>query len=350
MTQPSINNDVLRGIGRAFSRTPEQNDPVNDFYRDYFVFSVQQRLFTDTCRQLYESEDPADVKQQLLDECHRLSVIVADLSQGIIDTIPSIIKLMSSRKDRDDETLDLLTFASNIAHEDGESSSAFALAITSKELGIKRRPRTPQIANPFIMTEEEQALEDAYEALPHDDYVPPEGRFSGAKPQYPPAEDDDESEDDAVPEEEEDSDAEEPEAESADTDDEGTEEESDGSDGDDEPDGDGDPESEEGEDDETESDDEGPQSCRCNDMERNGKLEAEEETDESEPDGEDDEESEGDPDAGDVFYTPSPKPESNPYAEETEAILMGNGEDEEERYGAGPSESAIHRLSPRRKR
>lgn len=176
---------------------------LDEFYDSYLHYSVAQRLFEDTCRQLRDCKGTVAERQALVDETLRLAMCVSDNideTEGLIaDTLEFI-----QTDGGDPDMLDAISLIANNLKEDRARANSYSNFITYRRLGNRdRKPRKPQIANPFVPLEDDDGPIEAI-------VFPPKGVESEPIPSEDEGEYD-ESEEPEVAEEQ--SDEEDPDAE-----------------------------------------------------------------------------------------------------------------------------------------
>lgn len=132
----------------------------DEFFESFFHYSMAHRLFTDAGRQLCEGKGTPEERQALVNESLRLSLIVSDNANETEALIPDAIEFIQT-EDGDLDLLDAVSKASNIIKEDRTQTNDYYLSISSVRMGNGfRKPRRPQIANPFVYVPEEETEEE----------------------------------------------------------------------------------------------------------------------------------------------------------------------------------------------
>ena len=134
-----------------------------EFFESFFHYSMAHRLFMDAGRQLCEGKGTPEERQALVNESLRLSLIVSDNANETEALIPDAMEFIQT-EGGDLDLLDAVSKASNIIKEDRAQANDYYLSISSMRMGTGfRKPRRPQIANPFVYVPEEEAEEEAVE-------------------------------------------------------------------------------------------------------------------------------------------------------------------------------------------
>ncbi len=137
---------------------------LDDFYEAYFHYTVDQRLFEDTCRQLRDCRGTMEERQALVDETLRLAMCVSDDIDDTEGLIGDVIEYLQTATDGPD-ILEELALVNNNLKEDRARANSYSNYVTYRRIGNRdRKPRKPQIANPF-----EPILEDETEEIPLDE-------------------------------------------------------------------------------------------------------------------------------------------------------------------------------------
>ena len=127
-----------------------------DFYENYLHYSVSQRLFEDACRQLRDFVGELSERQALVDETLRLSMAVSDNIDAVEGMIADTIEYIQSNDIDNPELLEEIALITNNLKEDRARANSYSNFITFRRMGnTDRRPRKPQIANPFNFSETE---------------------------------------------------------------------------------------------------------------------------------------------------------------------------------------------------
>ena len=122
---------------------------LEDFYESYLHYSVAQRLFEDTCRQLTQCKGTVDERQALVDETLRLATCVSDNIDDTESLIADTIEYLQA-EGGDSDLLEAISLITNNLKEDRARADNYSLFVTARRTGnTTRRPRKPQVANPF---------------------------------------------------------------------------------------------------------------------------------------------------------------------------------------------------------
>ena len=134
-----------------------------EFFESFFHYSMAHRLFTDAGKQICEGKGTPEERQALVNESLRLSLIVSDYANETESLIPDTIEFVQTEMG-DLDLVDAVSRAANIIKEDRAQANDYYLSISSMRMGNGfRKPRRPQIANPFVYVPEEEAVEEAVE-------------------------------------------------------------------------------------------------------------------------------------------------------------------------------------------
>ena len=134
-----------------------------EFFESFFHYSMAHRLFTDAGKQICEGKGTPEERQALVNESLRLSLIVSDYANETESLIPDTIEFVQTEMG-DLDLVDAVSRAANIIKEDRAQANDYYLSISSMRMGNGfRKPRRPQIANPFVYVPEEEAEEEAVE-------------------------------------------------------------------------------------------------------------------------------------------------------------------------------------------
>ena len=132
-----------------------------EFFESFFHYSMAHRLFTDAGKQICEGKGTPEERQALVNESLRLSLIVSDYANETESLIPDTIEFVQTEMG-DLDLVDAVSRAANIIKEDRAQANDYYLSISSMRMGNGfRKPRRPQIANPFVYVPEEEAEEEA---------------------------------------------------------------------------------------------------------------------------------------------------------------------------------------------
>ena len=134
-----------------------------EFFESFFHYSMAHRLFTDAGKQICEGKGTPEERQALVNESLRLSLIVSDYANETESLIPDTIEFVQTEMG-DLDLVDAVSRAANIIKEDRAQANDYYLSISSMRMGNGfRKPRRPQIANPFVYVPEEEAEEETVE-------------------------------------------------------------------------------------------------------------------------------------------------------------------------------------------
>lgn len=133
---------------------------LDEFFDSYLHYSVSQRLFEDRCRQLTECRGSVEERQALVDETLRLATCVSgnanDTESLIADTVEFI-----QNNGGDPDLLEAISLITNNLKEDRERADDYNISVSGLRIGnTARRPRRPQVANPFVYVPEEESDND----------------------------------------------------------------------------------------------------------------------------------------------------------------------------------------------
>ena len=133
---------------------------LDEFFVSYLHYSVAQRLFEDTCRQLTQCKGTVDERQALVDETLRLATHVSDNIDDTESLIADTIEYLQS-EGGDPDILEAMSYITNNLKEDRARADNYSLFVTARRTGnTTRRPRKPQIANPFVYVPDDEPQED----------------------------------------------------------------------------------------------------------------------------------------------------------------------------------------------
>lgn len=142
---------------------------LDEFYAGYLHYTVAFRLWTDTCRQLADCKGTLDERQALVDETLRLSMCVADNIDEVESLIADTLEYIQSEDIGDPDLLGAISLITNNLKEDRARADDYTRFVMRRRSGGKeKRPRRPQIANPFVYTpqEEPEEIEPIEEPVP----------------------------------------------------------------------------------------------------------------------------------------------------------------------------------------
>ena len=161
---------------------------LEEFYAGYLHYTVAFRLWTDTCRQLADSKGSMDERQALVDETLRLSMCVADNIDDVESLIGDTLEYLQSSGDSDPDLLEAISLITNNLKEDRARADDYTRFVMRRRSGGReKRPRKPQVANPFVFVPEEEpevTEEEPEEEIP-EDAVPAEDIPEGDDPEPP---------------------------------------------------------------------------------------------------------------------------------------------------------------------
>ena len=149
---------------------------LDEFYSSYLHYTVAQRLFEDTCRQLITFKGNVDERQAMVDETLRLAMCVTDNIDETEGLMADAIEQIQSEEVGDD-LLEAMSLIANNLKEDRARANSYSNYVTYRRIGNReRKPRKPQVANPFIpVLEEEEPVEMVV--------IPPEADGSETEPE-----------------------------------------------------------------------------------------------------------------------------------------------------------------------
>lgn len=135
---------------------------LDDFYASYLHYTVAQRLFEDTCRQLITFRGNLEERQAMVDETLRLSMCVTDNIDETEGLMADAIEYIQSETG-DAGLLEALSLIANNLKEDRARANSYSNYVTYRRIGNRaRRPRKPQVANPFVpILDDEGPVESA---------------------------------------------------------------------------------------------------------------------------------------------------------------------------------------------
>ena len=151
---------------------------LEEFYAGYLHYTVAFRLWTDTCRQLADCKGSMDERQALADETLRLSMCVADNIDEVESLIGDTLEYLQSSGDPDPDLLEAISLITNNLKEDRARADDYTRFVMRRRSGGReKRPRKPQVANPFVfipegepeIPEEEPEGEILEDAVPAED-------------------------------------------------------------------------------------------------------------------------------------------------------------------------------------
>lgn len=132
---------------------------LEEFYESYLHYTVAQRLFEDRCRQLIGFKGGVDERQALVDETLRLAICVSDNVDDTEALIPDTLSYLNSVK-ADPDISQAVTLVANNLKEDRARANSYSNFVTYRRIGNRtRKPRRPQIANPFVPLVDDSPVE-----------------------------------------------------------------------------------------------------------------------------------------------------------------------------------------------
>ena len=153
---------------------------LDEFFVSYLHYTVAQRLFEDTCRQLTQCKGTVDERQALVDETLRLATCVSDNIDDTESLIADTIEYLQS-EGGDPDILEAMSYITNNLKEDRARADNYSLFVTARRTGnTTRRPRRPQIANPFVYVPDDEPQEDTESEEPEPEEPEPEATESEA--------------------------------------------------------------------------------------------------------------------------------------------------------------------------
>ena len=139
---------------------------LDEFYAGYLHYTVAFRLWTDTCRQLADCKGTLDERQALVDETLRLSMCVADNIDEVESLIADTLEYIQSEDIGDPDLLGAISLITNNLKEDRARADDYTRFVMRRRSGGKeKRPRRPQIANPFVYVPREESEEEPEENI-----------------------------------------------------------------------------------------------------------------------------------------------------------------------------------------
>ena len=146
---------------------------LDEFYESYLHYTVSQRLFEDRCRQLIGFKGDVDARQALVDETLRLAICVSDNIDDTEEMIPDVLDHLQDN-DGDPDLMKAISYIANNLKEDRARANSYSSFVTYRRIGNRtRKPRRPQIANPFDPLVDDGPVE-AIVITPKDDDPEPE--------------------------------------------------------------------------------------------------------------------------------------------------------------------------------
>ena len=174
---------------------------LDEFYAGYLHYTVAFRLWTDTCRQLADCKGTLDERQALVDETLRLSMCVADNIDEVESLIADTLEYIQSEDIGDPDLLGAISLITNNLKEDRARADDYTRFVMRRRSGGKeKRPRRPQIANPFVYTPQEEPEEEPEEIEPIEE-PDPGNESTEAESQEEPVTEEEEQESEVIEEE-----------------------------------------------------------------------------------------------------------------------------------------------------
>lgn len=147
---------------------------LDEFYESYLHYTVSQRLFEDRCRQLIGFKGDVDARQALVDETLRLAICVSDNIDDTEGMIPDVLDHLQDN-DGDPDLIKAISYIANNLKEDRVRANSYSSFVTYRRIGNRtRKPRRPQIANPFVPLVDDDGPVEAIVITPKDDDPEPE--------------------------------------------------------------------------------------------------------------------------------------------------------------------------------
>ena len=133
---------------------------LDEFLESYLHYSVSQRLFEDRCRQLTECRGTAEERQALVDETLRLATCVSSNVNDTESLIADTVEFIQS-EGGDPDLLEAISLITNNLREDRTRADDYNISVSGMRIGnVSRRPRRPQVANPFVYVPDEEPIEE----------------------------------------------------------------------------------------------------------------------------------------------------------------------------------------------
>ena len=144
---------------------------LDEFYESYLHSTVSQRLFEDRCRQLIGFKGDVDARQALVDETLRLAICVSDNIDDTEGMIPDVLDHLQDN-DGDPDLIKAISYIANNLKEDRARANSYSSFVTYRRIGNRtRKPRRPQIANPFVPLVDDDGPVEAIVITPKDDDI-----------------------------------------------------------------------------------------------------------------------------------------------------------------------------------
>lgn len=144
---------------------------LDEFYESYLHYTVSQRLFEDRCRQLIGFKGDVEARQALVDETLRLAICVSDNIDDTEGMIPDVLDHLQDN-DGDPDLIKAISYIANNLKEDRARANSYSSFVTYRRIGnCTRKPRRPQIANPFVPLVDDDGPVEAIVITPTDDGI-----------------------------------------------------------------------------------------------------------------------------------------------------------------------------------
>lgn len=142
---------------------------LDEFYESYLHYSVAQRLFEDRCRQLIGFKGDVDQRQALVDETLRLAMCVSDNIDDTEGLIPDVLDHLHE-SNGDPDLIQAISYIANNLKEDRARANSYSNFVTYRRIGNRtRKPRRPQVANPFVPLVDDDGPVEAIVITPKED-------------------------------------------------------------------------------------------------------------------------------------------------------------------------------------
>ncbi len=154
-------------------------NPYIEFMEFYLHYTVSYKLFLDICRQIRDSKGSVEERQKLVDESLRIALTVIDNINEVEARLGGAVEsIQSGDAEASEDMLDAISYIPNNLKEERARVDEYSRYITAKRLsGTERKPRKPQVANPFMPIaeardyEEDEDEEVQMVTIPTDDEV-----------------------------------------------------------------------------------------------------------------------------------------------------------------------------------
>ena len=144
---------------------------LDEFYESYLHYTVSQRLFEDRSRQLIGFKGDVDARQALVDETLRLAICVSDNIDDTEGMIPDVLDHLQDN-DGDPDLIKAISYIANNLKEDRARANSYSSFVTYRRIGNRtRKPRRPQLANPFVPLVDDDGPVEAIVITPTDDGI-----------------------------------------------------------------------------------------------------------------------------------------------------------------------------------